>query len=97
MRSDCPFGDAQHVATITSRQIIEGDDWIYYVGHDDDDGAWQFHGEGGPCEEADAVVVSLRSVVERDPTIRSLADLPLGWCAWRESPDSEGLRAPRQR
>lgn len=95
MTTEWPFDDPTNVATFTSRQIISGDDWIYYVGHDEGDGAWQFHGKSGSCDGPDTVVVSLASVVKRDPSIRGLSDLPLGWCAWRDSPELEWRRAPQ--
>jgi hypothetical protein len=31
-------------------------------------------------------------MIERDGTLAELADLPVGWRAWRESPDSPWLR-----
>lgn len=37
-----PFEDPQNVAVFTVRSILDGDDWIYYVTHDEEDGAWQF-------------------------------------------------------
>ena len=93
--SDWPFDDPPNVAVFTSKRIVEGTDWIYYVGHDADDGAWQFHGPSGPCDVDSAVLVSLKSVVQRDQSVRSLADLPVGWCAWREKPNGEWKRAPK--
>jgi hypothetical protein len=50
---------------------------------DDEDGAWQFHGSQSSRQEGDARVVSLQNIVELDDTIRDLADLPVGWHAWR--------------
>jgi hypothetical protein len=35
---------------------------------------------------------SLRSSIERDGTPAEFADLPVGWRAWRKSPDSPWLR-----
>lgn len=92
---DWPFSENKNVATFTSRQIASGEDWIYYVSHDADDGAWQFHGIAGPCGEDDAVVVALETMLERDPSIGALAGLPLGWHAWRKSEDSEWTTAER--
>jgi hypothetical protein len=79
-----PFADDPKVAVFAHERIVSGDEWIYYVGHDEDDGAWQFHPESGQATVEEAKVVSLASVLERDPSIGELADLPLGWCAWRE-------------
>ncbi|MDI1429921.1 hypothetical protein [Polyangium sorediatum] len=79
-----PFADPPNVAVFTSKRILSGEAWIAYVSHDEDDGAWQFHASNGAAPEAEAAVVSLRSIVDADPTLASLADLPLGWCAWRD-------------
>jgi hypothetical protein len=80
-----PFADPPNVAVFTSTKILSGDERISFVSHDEDDGAWQFHSSRGPAPETEVAVVSLRSIVDADPTIASLADLPLGWCAWRDS------------
>lgn len=79
-----PFADPPNVAVFTSKEILAGHDWIYYVGHDEDDGAWQFHPRSGPASESDAAVAGLGTMLTLDPSIGQVADLPLGWCAWRE-------------
>jgi hypothetical protein len=66
---------------------------IRYVSHDEDDGARQIHSAAQPASaEASARVVSLRSIVGLDPTIADIADLPLGWHAWRETQDGDWHR-----
>jgi hypothetical protein len=86
---DWSFQDPPNVAVFTSKDIVEKGKWIYYVSHDGDDGAWQFHSiDGPPSSGSDARLVSLKSIVELDPTIAVLADLPLGWCAWRDTQNS---------
>lgn len=85
------FQDAQNVAVITSKHIIDGSAWIAYASHDEDDGGWQFHTKN-PLTENDAAVVSLKNIVEIDNSVEDLADLPLGWFAWRE-----GEKEPWQR
>ncbi|MFM0236074.1 hypothetical protein [Paraburkholderia sediminicola] len=78
------FNDPPNVAVIANRSIVFEHDWIAYVSRDNEDGAWQFHGSGsGPMQESDAVVTSLKNIVELDGTVQDLADLPLGWHAWR--------------
>jgi hypothetical protein len=79
-----PFQDKQNVAVITTRKVVDGEAPITYASHDEDDGGWQFH-DGGSLSEDDAMVVSLRSIFDRDPSIAAIADLPLGWCASRKS------------
>jgi hypothetical protein len=85
------FSDPQNVAVFTTKQVVAGKVWIQYVSHDEDDGAWQFHGFANSGEE-DASVVSLKTITEIDPTLISLADLPLGWCASRSGPNGEWQR-----
>ena len=91
-----PFCDAKNSAVFTSKRVIDGSDWIHYVTHDADDGAWQFHPYGGPTPEIEAAVVSLESVLQLDDSIRLLADLPIGWHAWRGSKSSEWIRELRK-
>jgi len=78
-----PFNDPPNVAVFTNKRIVEKTDWIQRVTHDEDDGVWQFHPQNGTTEE-EASVVSLKTIVDIDPSILSLYDLPLGWCAWRK-------------
>ncbi len=88
-----PFSDPPNVAVFTDRRIINGATWIYYVSHDEDDRAWQFHGSDGFADEENAAVVALKNMVKLDPSIGELADLPLNCCAWRETPESPWQRA----
>jgi hypothetical protein len=89
-----PFEDPPNVAVITVRAIIERRDWIAYVSHDSDDGGWQFHtSEPGPPREADAAVVALREIVRLDESVAELADLPLGWHAWRAAKNAPWQRS----
>lgn len=85
------FQDPPNVAVIANRKIVNGGDWIAYVTHDEDDGGWQFHNRE-PLTERDATVVSLRSIFELDRSVEELADLPLGWHAWRENKDAQWQR-----
>ncbi len=91
---DWPFDDPPNVATITTRSIMHEGAWIAMVSHDEDDGAWQFLPAGG-FTEADAMIVGLHHFLEMDPSVAELADLPLGWRAWRSAPGSPWQRAPR--
>jgi hypothetical protein len=77
-----PFEDPQDVAAISCRHILDGRP-ILRVTHDDD-GSWQLLC-GEPHVSEDAKVVCLGCMVRREPTLLELADLPLGWCADRDS------------
>lgn len=78
------FSDPPNTAVFTSKEILVGREWVYYVTHDEEDGAWQFHARNGPATDPDAAVAGLKTMLEIDPSLAQLADLPLGWCAWRE-------------
>jgi hypothetical protein len=89
-----PFTDPPNVAVIVNRKIVQGHDWIAYVTHDADDGAWQFHTKDAePPAEGEAAVVSLEAILKIDSTIAQLADLPFGWHAWRTSTSEWWQRA----
>jgi len=90
--SDWPFDDPENVATMTVRQVTHGGQPILLVGHDADEGMWQFL-TGGPVEMADAMLVSLRDVYRIDPSIGELADLPLGCTAERSAPGQPWRRS----
>ena len=91
---DWPFDEKPNVATITTRPIMDRSSWIALVSHDEDDGGWQFIGPEGPLEDQ-AMIVALRNILAIDASIAELADLPLGWRAWRDDPGSPWQRAPR--
>jgi hypothetical protein len=83
------FEDPPDLAVITLKKIIWEGDWIQTVTHDADDGGWQFlDNDQRSRKESDAAMVCLSEIVDLDPTIIELADLPLGWHAWRSSKDS---------
>jgi hypothetical protein len=90
---DWPFADPPTVMTVTMRQIVHGGEPVLLVCHDADDGSWQFL-TGGSFDVADGELVTLRSMVERDSSLAELADLPLGWQAWRERRGSLWERGP---
>jgi len=81
---------------ITTRQVMHGGWPILPVTHDADDGAWQFlNGRGDTDNTESAMVISAAGILGVDPAVAGLADLPLGWRAWRETPDDPWTRAPR--
>jgi hypothetical protein len=68
---------------------------ILRVTHDEDDGAWQFLC-GGVHEVSEGRLVCIGCILEKDATLLVLGDLPLGWCADRESSDSPWERSPNE-
>lgn len=93
MTSDWPFEDPPNVAVLTTTAVVKGGSPILHVSHDDDDGAWQFH-TGQTVDAGEAMIVALRQIVKLDPSIMSLADLPYGWIATRDTVTSEWKRSP---
>jgi hypothetical protein len=89
-----PFADPPNVITITTRQVLDDGLPILLVTHDADDGCWQVLC-GTTDDPDDGRVVGLDCVYAIDPSIGLLADLPLGWRAWRESPTTPWVREPR--
>ena len=91
---DWPFQDPRNVAVFTTRAILELGQPVLLVAHDDDDGSWQFHtGEPEPAEK-DGRIVGLAEMIEIDRTLVEVADLPLGWQAYRDWPGGAWRRSP---
>ena len=88
--------DPRNTAVFTSARIVDQEDWVHYVTHDEEDGAWQFHASSGPTKENEVAVVSLEHLLRIEPKLEELADLPLGWYAWRDEKDAVWKRAPKQ-
>jgi hypothetical protein len=86
MDSDWPFSDPKNVITFTVTDIIKKRTPILYVAHEESDGGWQFLTGGDLPEKKDWLLVALSEIVAVDPTIKELADLPLGYSATRAGP-----------
>lgn len=82
---DWKFPDKPHTKVFISKAIQEGTEWITFVTHDLSDGAWQILGETG-IEDGGPELACLHHMVEKDPTLIELFDLPKGWLAEREVP-----------
>ncbi|HEU0298797.1 MAG TPA: hypothetical protein VFR37_05065, partial [Longimicrobium sp.] len=90
---DWPFDQAPDVAAITTRQVLSGGLPVLRVAHYSEDHGWAF-----VCGTTDATedgrVIAMREALELDPTLRTIADLPPGWTAWREQVGAPWYRAP---
>lgn len=87
------FDARPNVAVFATRSIVRGGAWIARVSYDADDGSWQFHDStpGEPPSE-EGMIVALSNMVSSDATLVELADLPEGWCAWRDGPTAPWQR-----
>ncbi|TMK65748.1 MAG: hypothetical protein E6G60_04425 [Actinobacteria bacterium] len=88
------FNDPEHTMAFTTRRVTEQNYPVLVVSHDAEDGAWQFLC-GTTNDPKEGVTEALGSMLERHPEIEELADLPLGWIAWREDETSAWIREPR--
>jgi predicted adenylyl cyclase CyaB len=92
MDSGWRFADPQDTVVVTLERILRGDSSLLLVTHDADDGYWQFL-DGEHVFEEDGATVYLGEMVQFDPSLLELADLPLGWYAWRDAPECPWQRA----
>ena len=87
------FQDPPNTASITTVHVIAGRRPILLVTHDAEDGGWQFLC-GTTEDPADGRVIGLNTAITLDPSVEALADLPLGWRAWRTDATAPWQRAP---
>lgn len=87
-----PFPAGKNRATFITRPVLEEAHPILFVYHDAD-GAWQFLC-GTTHATTDARLVSLDTVLQLDPSLAAVADLPTGWNASRSTPNSPWQRQP---
>ena len=78
MRPDWRFDDPEVTEVITLERILRGESNVLLVTHDLEDGTWQFL-DGEHVFESDGVTVLLGEMIQYDPSLESLADLPPGW------------------
>ncbi|BCT91250.1 hypothetical protein LYSHEL_02740 [Lysobacter helvus] len=84
------FDQTPDTAALVSKSVVYDGHPILFVAHDEDDHGWQFLDGADP--PSDVVVVEMSHPVDMDPSLLDLADLPPGWCAWRDSIDGPWTR-----
>lgn len=89
--SPWPFSDARNTAVFTTIYVMKNKEPITLVLHDSEDGAWQFF-SNKKTSEKDAMVVSLDEIIALDPSIAKLADMPLGYGAFRTKKEDPWIR-----
>lgn len=85
------FIDNKNTMVITTQNIVNGEKAILLVSHDEDDGMWQFL-EGEEVKEEETMIISLYEMVKIDPIVNQIADLPLGWIAYRGNRHDEWMK-----
>jgi len=84
--TDFRFYEERNLGVYTTRQVLEGEP-ILYVYHNED-GDWQFHSSIDP-DINDGRLVSLESLVKKDPSLNDIHFLQYDWRAWRGSVEEE--------
>ena len=79
-----PFDQTPKTAVLTTKRIRKNGYPILLVTHDEDDHGWQFL-DGYDADPDMAMIVAFHRIVESDPSLLALVDLPPGWRAWREN------------
>ena len=89
--SEWPFAVAVNTTAFTTKRVVYDNYPVLLVTHDDD-GSWQILCATTNAME-DCVIACLGCTFQHNRSIGELADLPLGWQAWRESEDAPWQRA----
>jgi len=84
------FLNGPNTAVFTTKYILEKKTIISYVFHYEEDGAWQFS-SNEDCNNDDYRIISLEEMIDIDPTILNIADLPLGFFAKRNNKKSKWI------
>lgn len=92
MNNPWSFDQPENCAVIGVRQIVHDGAPILLVTHDKDDLGWQFWDGSQEPDPSDGVIVCFSHIVDSDPSLLELADLPPEWLAWRQSPGDPWVR-----
>ena len=85
------FDQARNVATVTTRQVMREKFPILSVVHYAEDDSWAFTC-GTTNKSEDLMLVGMGEVVDLDPTLKEISDLPPGWSATRKSVKNNWVR-----
>jgi hypothetical protein len=91
VENEWPFKDAVNTAAFTTTRVVNENYPVLLVTHEAD-GDWQILC-GTTKSKKDRLIICLGCAFENDRSIGEVADLPLGWKAWRTSRDSSWQRA----
>ena len=83
-----PFDQSKNCATYTIKQIMNKEVPILVAYHDIEDHSWEFLSNIETTMD-DAMLVSLESITNIDPTVFEIAMIEPGYHAWREAVGKE--------
>lgn len=84
-----PFDQEPNVAALTTRQVLDEGLPVLLVTHYADDHSWAFVCGTTDDYERDGRLICMAEVLKVDESLKEIADLPPGWCAWREDEHAE--------
>ena len=90
---DWKFPDPPHTKAYIAKAVNSGAEDITFVARELEDGSWEFIGDS-PVGDVGLAITCLHHPIDRDPSLKELADLPLGWEAEREAPGKPWTRRP---
>jgi hypothetical protein len=88
---DWKFEDGPHTRVFLSEAVNSGAEAVTYVSHDAEDGAWQFLGDSMDGDKP-PVISCFHHPIDKDPSLKELHNLPLGWWAERTKPGDAWIR-----
>lgn len=92
---DWLFDGPANTLSYCTEHVMDAGYFIEEVYHDHD-GDWQFFHNDGDASGSPRVIC-LGCVCDHDPTVMALGDMPAGWFAYRDDPDSPWQRKPYER
>src|SRR5258705_12610022 len=92
--SSWPFADPRNCAVFVTREVMDREEPILLVTHEDGEDSWSFIGSSDGTLE-NCKLIALEEAVAIDSSILQLADLPVSWRAWRDSPQESWIREPQ--
>jgi len=75
---------------ISTKSVVYENTSILNASHDED-GTWQFLGDDEELSEEDAVVLGLDEIIQIDPTLIEITNLPKGARAFRKNIGSQWI------
>jgi hypothetical protein len=88
METEWPFDQEPKTTTLTTRQVFDEGFPILNVVHYSDDHSWAFTC-GTTDDPDDGLIVHMSHLIDLDPSLTTIADLPPGWLAEREQVGGE--------
>ena len=85
------FDQERNVAAVTTRQVMHQNLPVLSVTHYEDDHSWAFTC-GTTSKSEDLMLVGMSQIIDKDTSLHSIADLPPGWSAYRNSVEENWVR-----